>query len=124
MLHWLIAFITFCGASIYVARSCPATYLRWQDAIAWAIHALWFGFVFGIGVIIGRYGFLDYTSAVIADWLMVYAPIVTCSYVALLLYHAYLRTIAQHRRDSMQQGGLLADWRGTVHSVDVFSRSA
>ena len=124
MLHAFIALIAVCGVSIYVARSRPATYLQWQDAVAWAIHALWFGFVFGVGVIIGRYGFLDYTSAVIADWIMLYAPVVTSCYVALLLYHTYLRAFAEQRRAYLQRRGSAARWPGLDRAVGVFSRGA
>lgn len=98
MLHWFIVLSTFCGVSYYIAHSYPATYLRWEDAIAWSTHALSLGLIFGIGFIFGRYGFSKDASGIIADWLIVYAPIVSCLYIAILLYHSFLCTIAEHRQ--------------------------
>ena len=124
MLHGFIILVAFVGAFTWVARSCPTAYLRCHEALAWAVHALWFGFVFGMGIIIGRYGFVEYTSAVVADWLATYGPLVTCCYVALLLYQTYLRTIAEQRQAYLQRDGAPASWRASVQSVEVFSRSA
>jgi hypothetical protein len=97
VMHWFIVFSTLCGASFYVAHSYPAMYLRCQDGIAWGTHALSLGLIFGMGVVVGRYGFVKDASSVIAHWLIVCAPIVICAYVAILLYHSFLCTLAEHR---------------------------
>lgn len=102
MLHCLIIFSTFCGVSFYVAHVRPAIYLRSQDAIAWGIHALCLGLLFGMGIIFGRYGFLNDASGAVADWLMVYAPTVACLYIAALVYHDFLCATAAHRQRGSQ----------------------
>ena len=66
MLHCLIIFSTFCGVSFYVAHLRPAMCLRSQDAIAWGIHGLCLGLLFGMGVIFGRYGLLNDASSAVA----------------------------------------------------------
>jgi len=97
MLHSFILLSTFCGASFYCAHMYPRTYLRWQDGITWGTHALSLGLIFGMGVIVGRYGFVKEVSSVIADWVIVCAPIVISLYVATLLYHRFLCTLAEER---------------------------
>jgi hypothetical protein len=97
VMHWFIVFSTLCGAFFYVAHFYPAMYLRWQDGIAWGTHALSLGLIFGMGIIVGRYGFVQDASSVIAHWLIVCAPIAICAYIAILLYHSFLCTLAEHR---------------------------
>ena len=63
------------GICFHVARAYPQAYLRCEDAIAWATHAVWLGLIFGMGVIVGRYGFVDDSARAIAPWLMVYVPV-------------------------------------------------
>ena len=49
-------------------------------------------------MIFGRYGFTKDASGAVAEWLLVYGPIVTLLYIAALLYHELLCSVAQHRR--------------------------
>jgi hypothetical protein len=104
MLHCFLFLSTFCGGCFYCAHSYPATYLRWQDGITWGTHALSLGLIFGIGVIVGRYGFVKEVSSVIAHWLIVCAPIVISLYVATLLYHQFLCTLAEDRLGYSETG--------------------
>ena len=78
MVQWLGMVTAAACLSAYSAYHHPAIYLRWRDAITCSIHALALGFIFGIGVIIGRYGFYgDAIEPVTARMppLMVVAPV-------------------------------------------------
>jgi hypothetical protein len=102
MLETLVAFAAFGIGCLYIAHEHPQRYLRLHDTIGWSIHAVSLGLLFGMGVIVGRYGFSAEAGGVIVHWLIVYAPIVTCAYVFGLLYHGALCTLAEKRQQIRQ----------------------
>jgi hypothetical protein len=102
MLQSFIAFCAFGLGCLYMAHEHPQRYLRLHDTIAWSIHAVSLGLLFGMGVIVGRYGFSAEAGGVIAQWLIVYAPVATCAYVLALLYHRALCTLAEKRQPIRQ----------------------
>src|SRR6476620_8163855 len=103
IVHWL-GVITAAGAvCLYSAYHRPRIYLRGRDAITWSIHALALGFIFGIGVIIGRYGF--YGDAIKPAWMVLHVSLVTVLYMGALTYHGFVCTIAEDAAVSFAKQG-------------------
>jgi hypothetical protein len=101
IVHW-VGVVAAAGALfLYSAYHRPQVYLRWRDAITWSIHALALGFIFGIGVIIGRYGV--YGDAIKPAWMVLHLSLVTGLYIAALAYHRFVCTIAEDVAASFAQ---------------------
>jgi hypothetical protein len=87
--------------SLLCAHRHPDVYLRARDGVTLSIHALALGFIFGIGVIIGRYGF---EGAVIKPtWMALHLTLVITLYMGALTYHRVLCAIAEKGPDGFAQ---------------------
>jgi hypothetical protein len=101
IVHWFAVIGASGGLSLYLAHHYPSMYLRWYAEIAWSIHALALSFIFGIGVVIGLY---RHSGDVINPmWIGTHVTLVTLLYMGILLYHDFLRTIAEGRKGRLRK---------------------
>ena len=98
--QWFVFCATAAGLCFYSAHHYPALFLKWTSAITFTTHALALSFVFGIGVVVGRYGFVEETARMTAVWMIQYMPVVLFMYFAMLQYQRLLCAIAEKRTAS------------------------
>ena len=93
LVHWLGLIAMVSSLLLFGAYRRPALYLQCRDGFTLSIHALALGFVFGIGVIIGRYGFEG--GLIKPMWMALHLTMIIVLYMGALSYHGMLCAIAE-----------------------------